>query len=102
MKSTHIFGPWIYDPDNDRFSLVVRDKNSRIIARVEDNRSFTLEECEANARLIAAAPSLLQQLRLYVIACECGNHSSGEINFQRACHRCTPAVRDIEKVGALP
>lgn len=62
MKLKHTPGPWIYDPDNDRYPLVVRDNDTRIIAHIEDNRAFPLPECEANAKLIAAAPELLEAL----------------------------------------
>jgi hypothetical protein len=54
-------GLWKYDP-NDRDDLKVKDGIGRLIAEVNDNRTFTLEQCQANAKLIAAAPDMLQAL----------------------------------------
>lgn len=54
----HTPGPWIYDP-NDRQDLLVK-QGSNIVCEVIDNRAFTLQQCQANAKLIAAAPDLLK------------------------------------------
>lgn len=54
-------GPWLYDP-NDRDDLQIRDSKRRLIADVNDNRDMPLQECKANAKLIAAAPDLLSCL----------------------------------------
>lgn len=52
-------GPWVYDP-NDRDDLIIKDERGRKIAEVTDNREYTLIQCQAHAKLIAAAPDLLQ------------------------------------------
>lgn len=55
------------------------------------------EEAKAYAKLFAASPDLLRELRLYVITCKCGNHSSGTINFNSTCYKCISAVSAIQK-----
>src|SRR5438094_211982 len=54
-------------------------------------------ECESTARLMAAAPDLLLELRSLVVACPCGNHSEGiertrRSKRTRACERCASAL----------
>jgi hypothetical protein len=60
MDTKHTPGPWIYDP-NDRQDLLVK-KGSIIVCEVMDNRAFTLQQCQANALLIATSPELLEAL----------------------------------------
>lgn len=57
MELQYTPGPWTYDP-NDRHDLIVK-KGSNIVCEVKDNRAFTLQQCQGNAKLIAAAPDLL-------------------------------------------
>jgi hypothetical protein len=59
-------------------------------------------ECEATARLMAAAPDLLLELRSLVAFCACGNHSEGiepirRSQRTRACERCASALAAIAK-----
>ena len=59
-------------------------------------------ECEATARLMAAAPDLLLELRSVVVACACGNHSEGIERMRRskrtcACERSASALAAIAK-----
>ena len=59
-------------------------------------------ECEATARLLAAAPDLLDELRWLVIGCPCGNHAEGLERIRRAkraraCERCASALAAIAK-----
>lgn len=59
-------------------------------------------ECEATARLLAAAPDLLLELRSLVIGCPCGNHAEGieqvrRAKRTRACERCASALAAIAK-----
>src|SRR5690349_9895950 len=59
-------------------------------------------ECEATARLVAAAPDLLLELRSLVAGCVCGNHSEGIERIRRskrtrACERCASALAAIAK-----
>lgn len=59
-------GPWVYDP-NDRDDLIVKAGSSKV-CEVTDNRAFTLQQCQANAKLIAAAPDLLNAAYLAINA----------------------------------
>jgi hypothetical protein len=59
MTTNHTPGPWAVD------NLTVR-WGSYLVADCDIDRQG---ECQANARLIAAAPDLLDALRLLVIAC---------------------------------
>ena len=59
-------------------------------------------ECEATARLMAAAPDLLLELRSLVVGCPCGNHAEGIERIRRskrthACERCASALAAIAK-----
>lgn len=59
-------------------------------------------ECEATARLMAAAPDLLLELQSLVVDCACGNHSEGIERIRRsqrtrACDRCASALAAIAK-----
>lgn len=59
-------------------------------------------ECEATARLMAAAPDLLLELRSLVVGCACGNHAEGiepirRSQRTRACERCASALAAIAK-----
>ena len=61
-----------------------------------------MSECEATARLMAAAPDLLLALRSLVVGCPCGNHSEGIERIRRshrtrACERCASALAAIAK-----
>jgi hypothetical protein len=53
--------PWVYDP-NDREDLQVKTASGKRIADVTDNRDFTLQQCQTHAKVIAAAPEMLQAL----------------------------------------
>ena len=62
-KALHTPGPWTIH--NDTFPMEVRDvKNSDVVAKIGGTGLSveSPEECEANARLIAAAPELLEAL----------------------------------------
>jgi hypothetical protein len=59
-------------------------------------------ESEATARLMAAAPDLLLQLRSLVDGCACGNHAEGIERIRRSqrtrtCERCASALATIAK-----
>jgi len=69
---THTPGPW-YHLNGDLIGAIVRERNS-IIAElnIESGPQGTkpsANEREANARLIAAAPELLEALEYYVSLC---------------------------------
>ena len=59
-------------------------------------------ECDATARLLAAAPDLLLELRSLLVACPCGHHAegierTGRSKRTRACERCASALAAIAK-----
>lgn len=60
-------------------------------------------ECEATARLLAAAPDLVLEVRSLLVACPCGQHTQGIERMGRAkraygCERCAAAVAALAKV----
>jgi hypothetical protein len=57
--SKHTPGPWAYQEDSDAYTHIVRGHNNRFICQLAQTTSA---EIEANARLIAAAPELLEAL----------------------------------------
>ncbi|MDT3468959.1 hypothetical protein [Stenotrophomonas maltophilia] len=57
--SKHTPGPWAYQEDSDAYTHIVRGPNNRFICQLAQ---VTSAEIEANARLIAAAPELLEAL----------------------------------------
>jgi len=71
----HTKGPWWYGPDEYSFLSFGINSDNGAIAEVYKTRSAyggrsfspeLLSECEANARLISAAPELLEALREFV------------------------------------
>lgn len=60
MSSKHTPGPWAYQEDSDAYTHIVRGPNNRFICQLAQ---VTSAEIEANARLIAAAPELLAELK---------------------------------------
>ena len=60
-------------------------------------------ECEATARLLAAAPDLLPELQSLIVGCPCGSHAEGIERIRRskrtrACERCASALAAIAQV----
>lgn len=53
-------GPWAYQEQSDAYTHIVRGPNNRFICQLDQTTSA---ETEANARLIAAAPDLLEALK---------------------------------------
>ena len=77
MKTQHTPGPWTIHADTDGWPLVMSGGVAgRIVANVNpqscpDESSapeFVEMPCEANARLIAAAPELLEALQFVMTA----------------------------------
>lgn len=65
MSAAHTPGPWAFRPsESDSNLFQVLDAQGVVIGFVfRGDRAATRAVCEANARLIAAAPDLLQELR---------------------------------------
>ena len=59
-KTTHTPGPWTADVTD--WPLVVNDAREDVIATIPESESRYSRQAEANARLIAAAPELLDAL----------------------------------------
>ncbi|MGO4718068.1 hypothetical protein AB4071_02925 [Stenotrophomonas sp. 2MCAF14_2] len=62
MSSKHTPGPWAYQEDSDAYTHIVRGPNNRFICQLNQSTSA---EIEANARLIAAAPELLEACQTF-------------------------------------
>ena len=58
--SKHTPGPWRYQEDSDRYTHIVRSPTNRIVHQGPQHDDAI---CEANARLIAAAPELYDTLK---------------------------------------
>lgn len=82
MTSKHTQGPWSFDPEDK--SIVGKDEGLSIATidniDVGGDKGFHFgDESEANARLIAAAPELLEALRgLDEAYCRAGTHLTRE------------------------
>jgi len=63
MEAKHTQGPWYFDKETDEVTCTAR-ANKACIAQVETgwDEPFEIEQ-QANARLIAAAPELLEALQ---------------------------------------
>jgi hypothetical protein len=55
----HTPGPWLYQEKSDAYTHIVRGPSGQYVAGCGQ---CSHGECEANARLIAAAPEMLQTL----------------------------------------
>jgi hypothetical protein len=56
----HIPGPWHYQEESDAYTHIVRTESNRLVVQLRQDTSGTEE---ANARLIATAPELLEFVR---------------------------------------
>lgn len=71
-QSKHTPGPWAISKINQRIDIISADTLSAKKLSKESNSGFIIAECfgdddkEANARLIAAAPELLEALQRLV------------------------------------
>lgn len=85
MNSTkHTPGPWSCAPINMRGAQQVNNWNA----------TTTVEEARANARLIAAAPDMLERLRAIVAACSCYGKPGPIVS---ACSSCEKSYTLIAK-----
>ena len=67
MTTKHTPGTWRFAPELSAV-VVIRDHKVKAVADFGKN---DLPECEANGRLIAAAPDLLQALEIALTALDC-------------------------------
>ncbi len=67
MEAKHTPGPWTVQRYGRGFDVL---REGRIIADCKAQSGADLPSCEANARLIAAAPALLEALRDAVASLE--------------------------------
>jgi hypothetical protein len=67
--SKHTPGPWAYQEKADAYTHIVRGPNDSFICQTPQGACGT---CEANARLMAAAPDLLEALKGALLALESG------------------------------
>jgi hypothetical protein len=102
--SAHTPGPWIAGgmPKDPSGLLITSDDGTKYHRRILVAETLVpagLDSqhpiVQANARLIAAAPDLLRELRMLVLQCSCGSHPDGEI--AGACGRCAAAIDAINK-----
>jgi hypothetical protein len=83
-ESKHTPGPWRTDTDIFHDRLDIRDESGRRIAVCIHDYPMSMARHDANARLIAAAPEMLEALESCCIAtqgkqkafCECFQHDS--------------------------
>lgn len=59
MSSKHTPGPWTYQENSDAYTHIVRGPTNSLICQLAQSMHV---EIEANARLIAAAPEMLEAL----------------------------------------
>lgn len=84
MKTKHTPGPWYYRPEEP--SVEAEHNNDTgfflTVADCGESRTMSVDEQKANARLIAAAPELLEALQvcLWALTDETGNIAEREYN----------------------
>ena len=67
METKHTPGPWMIAESDERFVYALNEKGfNRFCAQVQDAHT-DISELQANARLIAAAPELLEALNRAVM-----------------------------------
>ncbi len=98
--SKHTLGKWKISHHDDDDNLVIRADDGRIIANLEiDRHMMDDDEIAANARLIAAAPDLLEALQEMDVAyrdalidkkgCPCLRCNDASIKAQEAIAKAT-------------
>lgn len=78
MSMAHTPGPWHHDRGN------ILTADGRCLATVFSGPCASLEEADANGRLIAAAPELLEALRTLLDAVEGAHVTVGDCAQTRA------------------
>lgn len=63
MNTQHTPGPWLYDIDRNKTQAVINDADGYIVAELKPTLNTTAHTgLEANTRLMAAAPDMLEAL----------------------------------------
>ena len=72
MKTQTTPGPWKVSPDNEGFAIepATRQRGCSYVAILESRGTNDTGTMESNARLIAAAPELLDALRWFATCAE--------------------------------
>lgn len=99
IELKHTPGPWVIDPifinvkDGGSCPAYIRDQNNTIIVDMNFNipAGIGSKECTANAKLISAAPDMLEALRLalpyiegaYECAFPDSDHNESVLNMVR-------------------
>jgi integrase len=88
----HTPGPWRYQEESDAYTHIVRGPENLFISQLSQDTSGV---AEANARLIAAAPEMLEALEAIVAESDQSNGGKrGKITnrpvHERACRDCNP------------
>jgi hypothetical protein len=99
MTATHTPGAWRYAlhvPDNsgDGEWWVIGPTSADIIAIVDPHMAFEADAAEANTRLIAAAPDMLDALRCADECCQQGLNSCEGNHWEAALQDIMGLVRD--------
>lgn len=82
----HTTGPWRIEGNRVRTSIAAGKKHIAMVNyfnRAGDPRTITYEEHEANARLIAAAPEMLEVLRWLDEEMDCRDDDFTGVMFSR-------------------
>jgi hypothetical protein len=84
MKSKYTPGPWSADECRSGFAVYAY-KSGDVVVRTEDEEGrYGAIDNEANARLIAAAPELLEALQEIIIAADGEGWSQLDASFTKA------------------
>ena len=82
MGAKHTLGPWAIRKENESFISISAENHYSLIDTWAIDEGISKEQMQANARLIAAAPELLEALRDMVSDRKC--LSEATVNFARA------------------
>ncbi len=96
MKTKHTLGPWTYDGIESHFSVFAKDPqedDKGDIAQIDENQNYPTEEAEANAKLIAAGPEMLEVILLFV---DCTSIDGGRVTINTQAH--IDAIQIAEKI----
>lgn len=92
MNTTHTPGPWVVDGDDiiarTRFGVYIAKEGDGRVAQAFSNCLVTTDaECLANARLIAAAPELLEACKAVISehAAFVASHAGLRLTDEAAC-----------------